>query len=123
MTIRTGAEPAKRAKGGSEEMNKGPSFEIFGGRYGATMSTVEAAELLGCSPERLQQQRGKGTLPVEPLQLGRRLRWPTLLVAEALGLEMDGRLSKVAEQVQSRPLGRSGRHQPVLCRRDRAGAA
>jgi len=67
------------------ESVSGPIFEIAGRKYRATMSTREAAELLGCSPERLQQERGKGTLPVEPLQLGRRLRWPTLLIAEALG--------------------------------------
>ncbi|MDH4120070.1 MAG: hypothetical protein OEW30_22020 [Acidimicrobiia bacterium] len=65
----------------------GPIFEIAGRRYRATMSTGEAAELFGCSPERLQSERGQGTLPVEPLQLGRRLRWPTVLVAAALGLE------------------------------------
>jgi hypothetical protein len=51
------------------------------------MSTGEVAELFGCSPERLQNERGRGTLPVEPLQLGRRLRWPSVLVAAALGLE------------------------------------
>lgn len=33
-----------------------PSFVVFGRRYGATMSTGEAAELLGCSVEWLQQQ-------------------------------------------------------------------
>lgn len=68
----------------------GRPFEIAGRCYGATMSTAEAAELLCCSAERLQQERGRGTLPVEPLQLGRRLRWPTVLVAEALGLSVRG---------------------------------
>lgn len=63
-----------------------PTFDVAGRRYGATMSTHEAAELFCCSAERLQQERGRGTLPVEPLRLGRRLRWPTVLVARALGL-------------------------------------
>ena len=105
-------------------MRKGPSFDIFGERYGATMSTTEAAELLGCSPERLQQQRGKGTLPVEPLQLGRRLRWPTLLVAEALGVELDERSARVVDWAGTRsPKRLPDRHRPTSCRRDRAGAA
>jgi hypothetical protein len=52
------------------------------------MSTQEAAELLSCTPEVLQRDRGKGTLPVEPLQLGRRLRWPTMKIAAALGLQL-----------------------------------
>lgn len=68
-------------------MNGRLMFEVAGRRYRATMSTAEVAELFGCSPERLQSERGQGTLPVEPLQLGRRLRWPTVLVAAALGLE------------------------------------
>ncbi len=37
-------------------------FEIGGRRYRATMSTGEVAELFGCSPERLQNERGRGTL-------------------------------------------------------------
>ncbi len=60
---------------------------IFGRSYGPTMSTGEAAELLSCTPEVLQRDRGKGTLPVEPLQLGRRLRWPTMKIAGLLGVE------------------------------------
>lgn len=64
-------------------------IEIYGKRYGLTMSTHEAAELLACTPEVLQRDRGKGTLPVEPLQLGRRLRWPTMKIATALGVELE----------------------------------
>lgn len=91
------------------ESVSGPIFEIAGRKYRATMSTGEAAELLGCSPERLQQERGKGTLPVEPLQLGRRLRWPTLLIAEALGLALE---SPGAQRDRSR-------RSPVAADRDR----
>jgi hypothetical protein len=76
-------------------------FEIAGRRYRATMSTGEVAELFGCSPERLQNERGRGTLPVEPLQLGRRLRWPSVLVASALGLEA----VQVGEAVDGRQRG------------------
>ena len=104
-------------------MGNKPSFEIFGRRYGATMSTVEAAELLGCSPERLQQQRGKGTLPVEPLQLGRRLRWPTLLVADALGIVLDQRSSRDGDGVPRRSVRETDRHRPASCWHKRQGAA
>ncbi len=71
----------------NRSQHRPPEFEIAGRHYRATMSTGEAAALLGCTPERLQTERGRGTLPLEPLQLGRRLRWPTVKVAEALGLQ------------------------------------
>ena len=66
----------------------GPNItvRVAGRDYGAAMSTTEAAALFGCSEVRLQNERGKGTLPVEPLSLGRRLRWPSVQVAQALGL-------------------------------------
>jgi hypothetical protein len=67
----------------------GQGVEIFGRWYGPTMSTAEAAELLSCTPEVLQRDRGKGTLPVEPLQLGRRLRWPSLKLAAVLGAGLE----------------------------------
>jgi hypothetical protein len=51
-----------------------------------TLSTDEAAQWLNTSAVRLQQRRGQNVLPVEPLQLGHRLRWPTTAIAEALGL-------------------------------------
>jgi hypothetical protein len=64
-----------------------PVVIVAGITYPATLSTIEAAAWLGCSPERLQAERGTGRLPVEPLALGRRLRWPTVLIARAIGLE------------------------------------
>ncbi len=55
--------------------------------YPATLSTEEVATgFFDCSAELLQRQAGKGQLPVEPLRLGNRLRWPTLLIAQAVGL-------------------------------------
>ncbi len=59
---------------------------VAGVDYAATMSTQEVSALFDCSAELLQRQAGKGQLPVEPLRLGNRLRWPTLLVAAAVGL-------------------------------------
>jgi hypothetical protein len=66
-----------------------PVVMVAGVTYPATLSTIEAAAWLGCSPERLQAERGTGRLPVEPLTLGRRLRWPTVLIARAIGLEAE----------------------------------
>lgn len=81
------AAPSATLTANTETRHQPPAFEIAGRRYRATMSTGEAAALLGCTPERLQNERGRGTLPIEPLQLGRRLRWPTAKVAEVLGLQ------------------------------------
>jgi hypothetical protein len=68
----------------------GPVTMIVAGRpFPPTLSTAQTAELWGCSPERLYAELGRGTLPVEPLALGRRYRWPTLRVAEALGLPVE----------------------------------
>lgn len=87
VATHAGGNRGKLAGGRAGELAQ--PFTIAGRRYGATMSTAEVAELFCCSTERLQQERGRGTLPVEPLQLGRRLRWPTVLVAKALGLVID----------------------------------
>ena len=81
------AAPSTTLTAETETRHRAPEFEIAGRRYRATMSTSDAAALFGCTPERLQNERGRGTLPVEPLHLGRRLRWPTVLVAQALGLQ------------------------------------
>jgi hypothetical protein len=69
---------------------EGPVVVMIAGRpYPPTLSTSETAELWGCSPERLYAERTRGTLPVEPLTLGHRYRWPTISVAEALGLPVE----------------------------------
>lgn len=66
-----------------------PTVRVGGQTYPLTLSTAEAAEFLGCSAQRLQAERGTGRLPIEPLTLGRRLRWPTLDVARAVGLDAE----------------------------------
>jgi len=38
------------------------------------------------SPQLLYRAIGTGELPVEPLTLGRRYRWPTVPVAQSVGL-------------------------------------
>lgn len=52
-----------------------------------TLSTDEAAGLLGCSTATLWKLVKRGEAPVEPLHLGRKLRWPTSKVLEVLGLD------------------------------------
>jgi hypothetical protein len=70
--------------------NPGPVTMIVAGTpYPPTLSTAQTAQLWGCSPERLYAELGRGTLPVEPLALGKRYRWPTLRVAEVLSLPIE----------------------------------
>jgi hypothetical protein len=64
-----------------------PLVEIAGLLYPATLNTTEAAAWLGYTAETLTHKRGTGILPVEPLELGRKLRWPTIAVAAAVGLQ------------------------------------
>jgi hypothetical protein len=51
-----------------------------------TLDTPQAAELLGCGPDHLWALAREGSAPVEPLRLGRKLRWPTAQLLELLGL-------------------------------------
>jgi hypothetical protein len=59
---------------------------VAGKPYPPTLSTEQAADIWGYSSQRLYAEIGTGALPVEPLTLGRRYRWPTLPVAQAVGL-------------------------------------
>ncbi|MGI8631610.1 MAG: helix-turn-helix domain-containing protein [Solirubrobacterales bacterium] len=52
-----------------------------------TLSTAEAAEILGVGVDCLWALARSGTAPVAPLRLGRRLRWPTAAVLSAVGIE------------------------------------
>jgi len=58
-------------------------------KLGLTMSAQEAAEVWGCSQWSIYQMVGAGTCPVEPLHLGRKLRWPTAEVLASVGLTYD----------------------------------
>lgn len=49
------------------------------------LRTEQAAELLDISPDTLWRLAREGTAPVEPLRLGRALRWPTRRILELLG--------------------------------------
>lgn len=67
-----------------------PIHLLVGGKeMPATLSTVEAAALLGVDRQTLIHRRGTGKLPVEPLTLGAKLRWPTMAIAQALGLPVE----------------------------------
>lgn len=55
----------------------------------ATTPTIDAstaASIFGCSVWSLYEQVKRGDCPVEPLRLGRKLRWPTARVLDAVGL-------------------------------------
>jgi hypothetical protein len=52
-----------------------------------TLTAAETAELLGCHVESLRELCRRGCSPVEPLRLGRALRFPTARVLEVLGIE------------------------------------
>jgi hypothetical protein len=53
-----------------------------------TINTYRLAELIGCSAQLIYRQleTHPEELPVQPITLGRRYRWPTIKVAQALGL-------------------------------------
>ncbi|HLM96764.1 MAG TPA: hypothetical protein VK283_10645 [Acidimicrobiales bacterium] len=54
-----------------------------------TINAKAVAELFGCSTWALYETVKAGSCPVEPLRVGRKLRWPTALVLRALGLGDD----------------------------------
>jgi hypothetical protein len=54
-----------------------------------TLNGHLTAEILGCSYWSLLEQVKAGTTPVEPIRLGRNLRWPTIAVLRAVGVDTD----------------------------------
>lgn len=53
------------------------------------LRTEQAAELLDCSPDTLWKLAREGTAPIEPLRLGRALRWPTAPLLALLGISTE----------------------------------
>ena len=54
-----------------------------------TLSTAETAGLIGVSVDCLLEANQRGEAPVRPIRVGTRLRWPTALVLDALGIPHD----------------------------------
>ena len=52
-----------------------------------TLSTEEAAAVWHVSVDHLWHLARQGTAPIEPLRLGRALRWPTVAVLRSVGLD------------------------------------
>jgi predicted DNA-binding transcriptional regulator AlpA len=52
-----------------------------------TLTTEQAAEIYGCGIDHLWKLAREGAAPVEPLRLGRSLRWPTVAVLSSIGLD------------------------------------
>jgi predicted DNA-binding transcriptional regulator AlpA len=53
-----------------------------------TLSTEQAAQVFGVGVDHLWALARAGTAPVEPVRLGRRLRWPTTLVMRSVGVDV-----------------------------------
>jgi len=64
-----------------------------------TLNADEVAQVWGISRWCVYQAHKAGTLPVQPLHLGRLLRWPSIDVYASVGLD-------VATQVRSTGSGR-----------------
>jgi len=54
------------------------------------LDTEQAAALYSVSRDHLWRLAREGRAPIEPLRLGRALRWPRALVLASLGLELRG---------------------------------
>lgn len=52
-----------------------------------TLEADQVAELLGISKWTLYELNRRGEAPVQPLHLGRTLRWPTAAVLRVLGID------------------------------------
>lgn len=55
----------------------------------ATYTAAEVAALLGVSEWGIYQAVRNGTIPFQPIKIGRRLVWPRAIVDRALGLSGD----------------------------------
>ena len=54
-----------------------------------TLDGHQTAEIFGCSYWSLLEQVKTGTSPVEPIRLGRNLRWATVAVLRVVGVDAD----------------------------------
>lgn len=70
-----------------------------------TLDTHQAAELLGVGVDHLWRLARQRSAPVEPLRLGRALRWPTKPLLERLGLDAGVRYPPTPEVVDLRQRG------------------
>lgn len=60
---------------------------VRGASLPPTLSTEEAAPWFGTTADTLRELARRGEAPLQPLQLGRHLRWPTALVLASVGIE------------------------------------
>lgn len=58
-----------------------------------TLSATGAGGVWGCSEWTVRQHVGDGTLPVEPLRLGRLLRWSTVAVYLSVGIDVADKIA------------------------------
>lgn len=62
-----------------------------------TLTSAQAAELLGVSVDHLWSLARAGEAPVTPLRLGRTYRWPTARLLALLGLDVEGGAARPGE--------------------------
>lgn len=67
-----------------------------------TLTTAQAAEMLGVGRDHLWKLAREGTAPVDPLRLGSSLRWPTAKLAALLGVEFGTRAADEDELARRR---------------------
>jgi predicted DNA-binding transcriptional regulator AlpA len=69
---------------------------------GPTMTVPQVATVWHCSEWTIYEMVRKGTCPVEPLRLGRLLRFPTESVLASVGLHYDPRTGHASIDLQDR---------------------
>jgi predicted DNA-binding transcriptional regulator AlpA len=75
------------------------------------LDTATTAELYGISADHLWRLAREGRAPVEPLRLGRALRWPRDAVLRTLAIERDDAapVDEGGVDIETQALTRSGR--------------
>jgi predicted DNA-binding transcriptional regulator AlpA len=68
-----------------------------------TLSTAEAADLWGIGVDHLWKLAREGAAPVDPLRLGRALRWPTAAVLRSIGVDIPTDAEPSADVIPFRP--------------------
>jgi excisionase family DNA binding protein len=72
-----------------------------------TFTTAEAAKFLGVSTDALYESVRNGEAPVEPLRIGRAMRWPVKRLMDLVGSDVDPLLLSIPEVARRLSIGRS----------------
>lgn len=61
------------------------------------LTSEQVAEILGVGVDHVWAMAREGTAPIEPLRLGRSLRWPTAPLLQLLGIQPERESTGVAD--------------------------